>query len=535
MDAALQWAASWIFADMLRGAKLKPDASSEVLQAMRLLPPPVIAAVLAAALPASLLAQAPPPVRIEPGLEKAVSWKWWVSPSNEADWGLPLPETGVSNSQNPAETGPRPTTYEVQRGDALAKISRRFGMTADQLKTYNGLTSDTIHIGQVLKIPSLVELTMMAPPPPPPDPAAKAKAAAAPQSEAEPSAPKGPALTSEAKTEMETVLVQVFLDRHFFSSGPIDGRGGPVFNKTLELYRTIDPSAEDLEQLREKARQEIGNAYTTYKLKREDMRFIAPPQAPTLGSGLRRKSKSTKPVEPPISYEDLVSPKMLAYRSAWEFVAERFHCEESFVRKLNSKITGLVTVGTEFLVPNVQPFEIEKVFEGALQPAADAGEPVTATVAELSRIEVYRGEKLVAVMPMTVARPDLRGRGSWTVLDVIPRPRLATLQEVKEAPKKKTPTFTSFTVEAPEPEPPPPGPALSQEQYLPPGPNNPVGIIWINLAKANTTEALPYGLHGTSIPERMKTQESIGGLRVANWDIARLVRLLPQGTPLRWK
>jgi lipoprotein-anchoring transpeptidase ErfK/SrfK len=76
---------------------------------------------------------------------------------------------------------------------------------------------------------------------------------------------------------------------------------------------------------------------------------------------------------------------------------------------------------------------------------------------------------------------------------------------------------------------------LATEQYLAAGPNNPLGILWINLAKSKTTQALPYGLHGTSIPGRMKSQESLGGLRLANWDIVRAVRLLPAGTPLQWK
>jgi lipoprotein-anchoring transpeptidase ErfK/SrfK len=62
-----------------------------------------------------------------------------------------------------------------------------------------------------------------------------------------------------------------------------------------------------------------------------------------------------------------------------------------------------------------------------------------------------------------------------------------------------------------------------------------VGIYWIDLAKADSTTPLPYGLHGTGIPNRMKTQESLGGLRLTNWDIARAVRMLPEGTPLAWK
>ena len=58
------------------------------------------------------------------------------------------------------------------------------------------------------------------------------------------------------------------------------------------------------------------------------------------------------------------------------------------------------------------------------------------------------------------------------------------------------------------------------------GPNNPTGILWINLAKGSDPKALPYGLHGTSIPGAMTKQESIGGFRLTNWDIARAVRRL---------
>jgi lipoprotein-anchoring transpeptidase ErfK/SrfK len=76
---------------------------------------------------------------------------------------------------------------------------------------------------------------------------------------------------------------------------------------------------------------------------------------------------------------------------------------------------------------------------------------------------------------------------------------------------------------------------LTSEQYLAAGPRNPVGILWINLAKSNSTEPLPYGLHGTSIPDKMNVEQSIGGFRLTNWDIARAVRHLPVGTPLEWK
>ena len=53
-------------------------------------------------------------------------------------------------------------------------------------------------------------------------------------------------------------------------------------------------------------------------------------------------------------------------------------------------------------------------------------------------------------------------------------------------------------------------------------------------SKGKNKEPLPYGLHGTSIPARMKSLEGIGGLRLTNWDIARAVRLMPAGTALQW-
>jgi hypothetical protein len=137
------------------------------------------------------------------------------------------------------------------------------------------------------------------------------------------------------------------------------------------------------------------------------------------------------------------------------------------------------------------------------------------------------------VMPLGLARPDLRGRGSWTILDAFSGPKLATLQEAKDAPKQAL--ADPSAAEQPATPTVPPKAALATEQYLPAGPNNPVGVVWINLAKAKSTEPLPYGLHGTSIPGRMRTQEGIGGLRLANWDIVRAVRLLPAGTPLQWK
>jgi lipoprotein-anchoring transpeptidase ErfK/SrfK len=201
------------------------------------------------------------------------------------------------------------------------------------------------------------------------------------------------------------------------------------------------------------------------------------------------------------------------------------------LRSLNPNIKNIPTAETAFKVPNVTPFEIEKCFDSALRPKADPEKPITAAIVEFSRLEIRESGQLIATMPMSRARPGLRGRGSWTILGAIPGPRLATRQEPTSTPKV-TPDLAA-TVSSTEPT--PPATPLAADQILAAGPKNPVGVFWIDLAKANSTTPLPYGLHGTSIPNRMKTQESIGGLRLTNWDIARAVRMLPEGTPLAWK
>ena len=149
---------------------------------------------------------------------------------------------------------------------------------------------------------------------------------------------------------------------------------------------------------------------------------------------------------------------------------------------------------------------------------------------DLSLLKIFREGKLIAVMPLASARPGLRGRGSWAVLNAIPQPSMATRDEPREAPKAVPVPPTGNSARDPSGVEPSPDPG----QVLAAGPNNPVGILWIHLAKAKDPEPLPYGLHGTSIPAKMKSQEGIGGLRLANWDIARAVPLMPAGTPLLW-
>lgn len=184
--------------------------------------------------------------RIEPGLEEAVKWKWRVVPSDAKEWGLeaPTPTPSPPPAVTPAPTPEvRPALYEVKHGDALILIAKKFGITVAQLKASNGLQTDKIRAGQMLKIPALAELSST------PTPVKKKKPAKSTES----------GIGSETGAELDQLRLQVFLDREQFSAGPIAGEPGPAFTKILLLYQSTHEDAKDDASLGAKARAAVGN------------------------------------------------------------------------------------------------------------------------------------------------------------------------------------------------------------------------------------------------------------------------------------
>jgi lipoprotein-anchoring transpeptidase ErfK/SrfK len=59
-----------------------------------------------------------------------------------------------------------------------------------------------------------------------------------------------------------------------------------------------------------------------------------------------------------------------------------------------------------------------------------------------------------------------------------------------------------------------------------PGPNNPVGTVWIGLSEKG------YGIHGTPDPSKVSKAESHGCIRLTNWDAQRLAGMVSKGTPV---
>jgi lipoprotein-anchoring transpeptidase ErfK/SrfK len=67
---------------------------------------------------------------------------------------------------------------------------------------------------------------------------------------------------------------------------------------------------------------------------------------------------------------------------------------------------------------------------------------------------------------------------------------------------------------------------LGRKVVLQPGPNNPVGTVWIGLDRPG------YGIHGTPRPEQVGRTESHGCFRLANWNAEYLLQLVRVGTPV---
>ena len=64
---------------------------------------------------------------------------------------------------------------------------------------------------------------------------------------------------------------------------------------------------------------------------------------------------------------------------------------------------------------------------------------------------------------------------------------------------------------------------------IPAGPNNPVGVVWIDLSKPH------YGIHGTPEPGTIGHTTSHGCVRLTNWDAARLATMVHPGTPVSFE
>lgn len=266
-----------------------------------------------------------------------------------------------------------------------------------------------------------------------------------------------------------TLKLQALLDWNHASPGPIDGGWGMNAKKALKNFQAMHGlpqdgrmSAEVWQRLNEKipANQPVLVGYT---LTQED---IKGPYQPT-PSGSEAKSKM----------------KGLYYQDVQEMLAERFHMDIRYLKKLNGD--KKFTVGETITVFN---------------PGAPLNEKITHLVAKKADniLYAYNGDKLIATYPTTVGSSDTPSpTGSLTIVNRV-----------------KNPWYRASSGEGKD----------KKVFMLPPGPNGPVGVVWMGLSKPS------YGIHGSPVPEGISRQASHGCVRLTNWDVLEVYANVDTGT-----
>ncbi len=309
-----------------------------------------------------------------------------------------------------------------------------------------------------------------------------------------------PADAQEGKAEPgldRTLLhVQVILDKLGFSPGILDGRDGQSLKAALRGFQ------------KSRGLPVTGRADAT------TLRALYPLRAirPTRTLALTPAMLAGPYINPtPKDYADQAKLPGLAYRSPLEKLAEMFHTSPEVLVELNGRDTRLAP-GTRVVFPNALPGS--RAYKAGLDATwrrtlndlnVDANQPQgDRVVVDKSEgvLKVFRGERLVAQFSATMgSTKDPLPIGTWKIQGASYNPVFHYNPDLFWDADSK-----------------------DEKAVIKPGPNGPVGVIWLDLSKPH------YGIHGTPEPQNIGRTQSHGCIRLTNWDAARLSLMVPLGT-----
>ena len=296
-----------------------------------------------------------------------------------------------------------------------------------------------------------------------------------------------PAARTPAAPVNDVLVAQIMLDRAGFSPGEIDGRPGINLRRALAAFQrahSLQPTGRVNEETWSLLMSRAGGAppLVSYVIAEAD---LAGPFVGELPRDLMAQAKL----------------ETLGYSSPLEALAEKFHVSPQLLVSLNPGAT-FDRAGERILVPNVMAIDPLAPLPGA-RPAAVI---VVSKATRVLTVEDDRGQVLFQAPVTTGSKHDPLPIGTWKVTGVQRNP-----------PFHYNPDL--FWDADPS----------HAKARIAPGPNNPVGTVWIDLTKQH------YGIHGTPEPGRIGHVESHGCVRLTNWDAQEVALWARPGTRVVFK